>query len=652
MSESTARGGNDGGTAGDLTGSLVDLTAILAHVGDGITVQDPTGHLVYANAGAARALGFSSPDELLATPLAELTSRYLLFDEDGQPFPYERLPGRRALTGESPPDVSLRVCIVPSGEERWSIVRATPIFGDDGRVRFAVNFWRDVTDQKRAELRDRALAAIVETADDAIIGKTLDGIVTSWNRAAEQLYGYSAEEMVGQSLLRIFPPERADELEQIMTRLRKGERIDHHETIRVARDGRRIDVSISISPLIDAGGRIAGAATIARDVTAQKRMEERQRFLADVAEVLGSSLDVEATLGAIARLAVPRLADWCVVHLLRPDGRIEPVAITHVDPAKIAWAWQLQERFPVDPDAATGVPKVIRTGDPEFYPEVTEAMIEAAVADPERLVLAKRLQLSAALSVPLATRGRIIGTISLYRAESNRRYDESDVEFGTELARRAALAVDNARLYGEARAAEGRFRTIFAGAAEGILLISEDGRILDANAAATRLLGYGLEELQAMPEGADSLLVDQTQAAELPELRRQGAWHREIVVRCKDGKTVPLETHVASIELAEGRVFLALWHNIAERKAAERFEHEFLEDLAHDLKNPLASARVQAQLLRRWAKAGRLEAPAVDGVAASVEADTDRIAQRLEELSTLARMRLGKETPSPVGMTG
>jgi signal transduction histidine kinase len=155
-----------------------------------------------------------------------------------------------------------------------------------------------------------------------------------------------------------------------------------------------------------------------------------------------------------------------------------------------------------------------------------------------------------------------------------------------------------------------------------------------------------VEELRAMPEGAASLLVDRTQAVELPALRDKGEWHREIVVRRKDGRTVPVETHVAAVELAEGRVFLALWHNIAERKAAERFEHRFLEDLAHDLKNPLAAAHIQAQVLRRWAKSGRLDVSAVDAAAASLEADTSRIAQRLEELAALARIRLGNDDPS------
>ena len=129
------------------------------------------------------------------------------------------------------------------------------------------------------------LAAIIDSSDDAIIGKTLDGIVRSWNRAAERLYGYAADEMIGRPIARIIPPELPDELPAIMTRLARGEHVEHYETIRVAKDGRRVDVSVSISPIADAGGRIVGAAAIARDISERRRAErERELLLAQVRE--------------------------------------------------------------------------------------------------------------------------------------------------------------------------------------------------------------------------------------------------------------------------------------------------------------------------------------------------------------------------------
>ena len=152
---------------------------------------------------------------------------------------------------------------------------------------------RDVSERHRATVDRQRLAAIVESSDDVIIGKTLDGTVTSWNQAAERLYGYTAEEMIGQSIARIFPPERIDELRDFMERLRRGERISHHDAVRIAKDGRRIDISVSVSPITDAAGRIVGAATIAQDISERKRMEAAQRdFLAMVSHDLRSPLTV------------------------------------------------------------------------------------------------------------------------------------------------------------------------------------------------------------------------------------------------------------------------------------------------------------------------------------------------------------------------
>ena len=141
---------------------------------------------------------------------------------------------------------------------------------------------------------DRFLAAIVESSDDAIIGKTLDGVITSWNRAAERLYGYPAAEAVGRPISLIIPEERPDELPAIMASLRAGKRIDHYETIRVRKDGARVEVSVSISPIRDDSGRVVGAASIARDITERNRSErERQELQRHAQEAIAQS---EATL--------------------------------------------------------------------------------------------------------------------------------------------------------------------------------------------------------------------------------------------------------------------------------------------------------------------------------------------------------------------
>jgi PAS domain S-box-containing protein len=157
---------------------------------------------------------------------------------------------------------------------------------------------RDITERKRAEEALLHLAAIVESSDDAILGKNLEGIITSWNAAAERMYGYSAEEIVGQPVTLLFAPDRQDEFTQIMARIRRGERIDHYETARVRKDGTRLTVSVTISPIKDSRGTIVGASAIARDITEHKQLEAKFRRLFDsnligvfVSDFAGTFLD-------------------------------------------------------------------------------------------------------------------------------------------------------------------------------------------------------------------------------------------------------------------------------------------------------------------------------------------------------------------------
>lgn len=176
----------------------------------------------------------------------------------------------------------------------------------------------------------------------------------------------------------------------------------------------------------------------------------RLSFLADASAELASDLDYRATLTNVARLAVPALADWCAVHIVE-DGRLHALAVAHVDPAKISLARQLQERYPPDPDAPAGSPKVARTGVSELYAEITDDVLVASARDEEHLRIMRALQLRSALVVPLTHQGRVLGTITLIHAESGRRYGKQDLSMAEDLARRAAVAIDNAHLHTETR---------------------------------------------------------------------------------------------------------------------------------------------------------------------------------------------------------
>lgn len=183
-----------------------------------------------------------------------------------------------------------------------------------------------------------------------------------------------------------------------------------------------------------------------------RRTETSQRFLSEASRQLAESLDYHTTLARIARLAVPAIADWCVVDLAE-NGTIRRVSVAHIDPGKERLAYQLQERYPIDPNAPVGVPNVLRTGRPEWHSEITDAQLSAVARDPDHMRMLRELGLKSYLIVPILSRERVFGTIALITAESNRRYSEADLMLAEDLARRVATAIENAQLYSEAQKA-------------------------------------------------------------------------------------------------------------------------------------------------------------------------------------------------------
>lgn len=320
---------------------------------------------------------------------------------------------------------------------------------------------RDVTLQRDAErlareseISKQLLAAIVSSAEDAIVSKDLNSIITSWNEGAEQTFGYSASEVVGQSMRVIIPDDRQSEEDRILSRIRHGERVHHFETIRRRKDGRLIPVSLGVSPIRLASGEIIGASHVARDISEQKRAAERAAFLAEVGSVLAGSLDYETTLKTIANLAVPYVADWSAVDIARGGGVIERLAVAHVDPSKIALAQMIRDRYE-DSQSPHSVRFVIQHGAPTLISEISDAMIVAAAGgDEERIRLVRSLGLVSYMCVPLTIHGRTTGALTFATSESRRVYHESDLAFAKDIAHRAALAVENARAYDEARRAD------------------------------------------------------------------------------------------------------------------------------------------------------------------------------------------------------
>jgi GAF domain-containing protein len=202
------------------------------------------------------------------------------------------------------------------------------------------------------------------------------------------------------------------------------------------------------TPLEDETGELF-AVNVIEDVTEEHEAALRERFLAEAGQALASSLSFEETLQRVARLAVPQMADWCAIELPDDRGRLEQVALAHVNPARVEQARAMRERWPPDPESPVGTHAVMRSGEPQLLAEVPDELLVRAAVDAEHLDAIREIGLHSAMIVPMITGGRTLGVISFVFSRAGRRYSERDVAFAQDLAARAAVAIENARLYTE-----------------------------------------------------------------------------------------------------------------------------------------------------------------------------------------------------------
>ncbi len=205
---------------------------------------------------------------------------------------------------------------------------------------------------------------------------------------------------------------------------------------------------------IRAGDSVVAAVSAFHDITERKAAETAARFLADASAALSGLVDFEATLQKVASLAVPSFADWAVVDIAEGDGPARRLAVAHADPSKVEMAEELQRRYPLNQSANSGVSQILRTGRPVLTSEITDAMLVAYARDEDHLRILRELGLRSYVAMPLTVRSEPLGVLSFVSAESGRRYDEHDLAVAEDLASRAAIAIENARLYGELREAD------------------------------------------------------------------------------------------------------------------------------------------------------------------------------------------------------
>jgi PAS domain S-box-containing protein len=274
-------------------------TELLEALPVAVYTTDAEGRITFYNQAAADLWGHHP--ELGSS---QWCGSWRLYWPDGRPLPHGECPMAVALKEGRQVRGLEAIAERPDGTRVRFLPYPTPLRDASGRLVGAINLLMDITERHEASMESARLASIVASSDDAIISKTLDGHITSWNASATRIFGYHANEMIGQPITRIIPPELHAEESEIIARLKLGERIDHYETVRVAKDGRRIDMSLTTSPLRDKSGRVIGASKVGRDITERKQAEQLQRTLTN--ELIHRIKNTLATVQAIATQSLLR----------------------------------------------------------------------------------------------------------------------------------------------------------------------------------------------------------------------------------------------------------------------------------------------------------------------------------------------------------
>jgi len=461
-----------------------------------------------------------------------------------------------------------------------------------------------------------------------------DGGATYFNHRWFEYTGMTPEEIGPNAWLAAVHP---DDLPAVLARreqtLSSGEPYEVEHRFRAADGTYRWHLGRAV-PMHDETGRLEFWIGTATDIHDRKIIEDQRAFIVAAGDALARSLDYRETLSQVAELAVGAVADGCAVHVVETNGTLLEVAVAHADPAKVMFARELQERYPPNPDHPTGAAAVIRTGEAELVSEITDEMLTASAVDELHLDLLRRLELRSYMCVPLKSRDRVLGAITFISSESGRRFGTEDQLLAEELARRATMAIENARLF---RQAEERAQAarVLATIGDGVFLVDRSGRIRLWNAAAERITGVAEGDVLGRP--AATAIPSWTAVESRVPLAHTGQPTRP--------ESVPLELDsgelwlsISAVGYEEGTVYA--FRDLTEERALESMRQDLVATVSHELRTPLAAIYGAALTLRRGDV--ELEAKLRDKLLEVIVQESDRLSEIVNDLLLTSQLDSGK----------
>ena len=384
---------------------------------------------------------------------------------------------------------------------------------------------------------------------------------------------------------------------------------------------------------------LAGRAALAIDNSRLYRTAEHAQrrfgFLVEASDVLASSLDYDETLGTLARLAVPRLGDWCVIYIVGDDGTIERRAVEHAGGRQDV-VRAILDAHAIVPDADSGIPHVIRTGRSELSPDASPLSVASDAEDPERLADALgEIDVRSTMCVPLIARRRTLGAILFVSAESDRRFDEDDLRMAEELAARAAVAVDNSRLFHEAEHRAEAARALDS-IADGVFLVDARGAIRIWNAAAQLITGLAAPQVRG--RGAGDVF---------------GGWDQMAGARGAVAHTIPVTVDsrelwlsISAVASSEGTAYA--FRDVTADRRLDRLKSEFVATVSHELRTPLAAVYGAALTLAGRDFGGREDLR--EQLVAQIAEQAARLSAIVDDILLVGRLEAGGLTLEPANV--
>ncbi|MFL5945641.1 MAG: GAF domain-containing protein [Gaiellaceae bacterium] len=455
------------------------------------------------------------------------------------------------------------------------------------------------------------------------------------NNALAGINGIPAEEHFGRTLRDVLGDELAEGIEPYHRQvLETGEPILDLPTIgRTAAAPEEVrNWLVSYYPVRDAGDAVIGVGVVITDVTdreearaAAEAAGERLRVLAEASQQLASSLDHESTLANLADLLVPRFADWYAVDVADGD-RFRRIAVVHKDPRKAKWAERSMTLFAPEPDELEGTARVVRTGEAVLYREISDELLTASTLGPEHHETLNRLGMASAMCVPLTAGGRTFGALMLVSSDANRLFDEDDLDFAKHLGRRAAVAVDNARLYREAER-RARAALVVEHVADGVVLVNNEGVIRLWNPAAEHITGLSASDALGLP--AAEVFADWGSIEALSQTDELRASTQAVTVNGRE-----LWFSITGVGFDTGSVYA--FRDLTEERAVETLKADFVSTISHELRTPLAAIYGSALTLRR--EDVQLGEPQRLGLLEVIASESDRLARIVNDVLWVSRL--------------